>query len=61
VLNWQWFRCCAKAWAVPEVYGIAASVLGDDRLARALDAVADNVDVIVGAVGARLSTTSVSM
>src|SRR3954468_16674574 len=42
----------AKAWAVPEVYGIAASALGDDRLARALDAVADNVDAIVGSVGA---------
>jgi transposase len=42
----------AKAWAVPEVYGIAASSLGDDRLARALDAVAENVDAIVGSVGA---------
>ena len=42
----------AKAWAVPEVYGIAASTLGDDRLGRALDAVADNVDAIVGSVGA---------
>jgi len=42
----------AKAWAVPEVYGIAASSLGDDRLGRALDAVAGNVDVIVGSVGA---------
>jgi transposase len=42
----------AKAWAVPEVYGIAASSLGDDRLARALDAVADNADAIVGSVGA---------
>jgi hypothetical protein len=27
----------AKAWAVPEVYGIAASSLGDDCLGRALD------------------------
>jgi hypothetical protein len=42
----------AKTGAVPEVYGIAASSLGDDRLARALDAVADNVDRIVGSVGA---------
>lgn len=42
----------ARAWAVPEVYGIAASALGDDRLGRALDAVADNVDTIVGSVGA---------
>ena len=42
----------AKAWAVPEVYGVAASALGDDRLGRALDAIAGNVDAIVGAVGA---------
>jgi transposase len=42
----------AKAWAVPEVYGIAASALGDDRLGRALDAVADQTDTIVGTVGA---------
>jgi transposase len=42
----------ARAWAVPEVYGIAASSLGDDRLARALDAVAEHVDAIVGSVGA---------
>jgi len=42
----------ARAWAVPEVYGIAASALGDDRLARALDAVAEHVDEIVGSVGA---------
>src|SRR3954471_18250442 len=42
----------ARAWAVPEVYGIAASALGDDRLRRGLDAVADNVDAIVGSAGA---------
>jgi transposase len=42
----------ARAWAVPEVYGIAASALGDDRLARALDAVAEHTDTIVGTVGA---------
>jgi transposase len=42
----------ARAWAVPEVYGIAASALGDDRLGRALDAVAEHVDAIVGSVGA---------
>jgi len=42
----------ARAWAVAEVYGIAASSLGDDRLARALDAIAEHVDTIVGWVGA---------
>ena len=42
----------AAGWAVPEVYGIAAGVLGDDRLARALDAIAPQLDEIVGSVGA---------
>ena len=42
----------ARAWAVEEVYGIAASSLGDDRLGRALDAVAEHVDQIVGSAGA---------
>ncbi|WP_306827800.1 IS1634 family transposase [Catenuloplanes nepalensis] len=42
----------ARAWAVPEVYGIAASAFGDDRLGRALDAVAEHTDTIVGTVGA---------
>ncbi len=42
----------ARAWAVPEVYGIAASAVGDDRLGRALDAVAEHTDTIVGTVGA---------
>src|SRR3954471_13935800 len=42
----------ARAWAVPEVYGIAASPLGDDRLGRALDAVAEHTDTVVGTVGA---------
>jgi transposase len=42
----------ARAWAVPEVYGIAASALGDDRLGRALDAVAEHTDTVVGTVGA---------
>jgi transposase len=42
----------ARAWAVPEVYGIAASALGDDRLGRALDAIAEHTDTIVGTVGA---------
>ena len=42
----------ARAWAVPEVYGIAASSLGDDRLGRALDTVAKHTDTIVGTVGA---------
>ncbi|MFG2043902.1 IS1634 family transposase [Dactylosporangium sp. NPDC048998] len=42
----------AAAWAVEEVYGLPAAVLGDDRLARALDAIAPHLDGIVGSVGA---------
>ncbi len=42
----------ARAWAVPEVFGVAASTLGDDRIGRALDAIAPQLDHIVGSVGA---------
>lgn len=42
----------AAAWAVPEVYGVAAEALNDDRVGRALDAVAGHLDHIVGSVGA---------
>lgn len=42
----------ASAWAVEEVYGVPAAVFGDDRLARALDAIAPQLDQIVGSVGA---------
>src|SRR5665213_814496 len=43
----------AATWAVPEVFGIDAGVLNDDRIGRALDAVAYELDGIVGSVGAR--------
>src|SRR5215211_5390246 len=43
----------ARAWAVPEVFGIASQALNDDRIGRALDAIAPKLDAIVGAVGAR--------
>jgi transposase len=42
----------AQAWAVEEVYGLPAVILGDDRLSRALDAIAPHLDGIVGSVGA---------
>ena len=42
----------AQEWAVPEVYGIPAAVLGDDKLARALDAIAPHLDQIIGTIGA---------
>jgi hypothetical protein len=44
----QW----AQDWAVPEIWQIPAGALGDDRLARALDAIAPQLDHIAGSVGA---------
>jgi hypothetical protein len=41
----------AGAWAVPEVFGVPAEALNDDRVARALDAAAPRLDHIVGSVG----------
>jgi hypothetical protein len=43
----------ARDWAVEEVYGISADVLNDDRLGRALDAIAPQIEHIVGSIGAR--------
>ncbi len=43
----------ARAWAVPEVFSVAADALNDDRVGRALDAIAPQLDAIVGTVGAR--------
>ena len=43
----------ARDWAVEEVYGIRADLLNDDRLARALDAVAPQLDHLVGSIGAK--------
>jgi transposase len=42
----------ARTWAVPEVLGIEAETLNDDRVGRALDAIAPKLDAIVGSVGA---------
>lgn len=41
----------ARKWAVPEVFGIEPGVLNDDRIGRALDAVAPMLDRIVGSIG----------
>ncbi|MFG2848883.1 DUF4277 domain-containing protein [Kitasatospora sp. NPDC048296] len=46
----------ARDWAVDEVFGIAPDLLGDDRLARTLDAVAPHLDKLVGTVGAQAVT-----
>jgi hypothetical protein len=43
----------ARAWAVEEVLGIAPEALNDDRIGRALDAIAPELDQLVGSVGAR--------
>jgi Domain of unknown function (DUF4277) len=43
----------ARQWAVEEVLGIAPDALNDDRIGRALDAIASQLDQIVGSVGAR--------
>jgi len=43
----------AAAWAVTEVFGIAPEALNDDRVGRALDAIAPNLEQLVGSVGAR--------
>jgi transposase len=42
----------AGEWAVEEVFGIAPDALNDDRIARALDAIAPQLEGIVGSVGA---------
>jgi len=41
----------ARAFAVPEVFGLDADTLNDDRVGRALDAIAPHLDEIVGSVG----------
>ena len=43
----------ARDWAVPEVFSVAADALNDDRVGRALDAIAPQLDAIIGSVGAR--------
>jgi transposase len=43
----------ARAWAVEEIFSLPPEVLNDDRIGRALDAVAPELDGIVGSVGAR--------
>ncbi len=41
----------ARQWAVFEVFGIEPGVLNDDRIGRALDAIAPMLDRIVGSIG----------
>jgi transposase len=46
----------AAEWAVEEVFGVEPAALNDDRIGRALDAVAPALDGIVGSIGARAIT-----
>jgi len=43
----------ARAWAVEETFGIPPDALNDDRVGRALDAIAPKLDQLVGSVGAQ--------
>jgi hypothetical protein len=47
----------ARAWAVTEVFDIDPATLNDDRIGRALDAIAPELDRIIGSVGAQAITT----
>ena len=42
----------AREWAITEVFGIEADALNDDRIGRALDAIAPEQERIAGTVGA---------
>ncbi|MFG1620251.1 IS1634 family transposase [Nonomuraea wenchangensis] len=41
----------ARAWAVGEVFGVEPGLLNDDRIGRALDAIAPHLDQLAGSVG----------
>jgi transposase len=43
----------ARKWAVEEVFGVEPNLLNDDRIARALDAIAPRLEEITGSVGAQ--------
>ena len=47
----------ARHWAVEEIFGLCPEVLNDDRIGRALDAVAAHLNGIVGSIGARAIAT----
>jgi transposase len=49
----QW----AGRWAVEEVFGIASEWLNDDRIGRALDAIAPELEGIIGSVGIQAIST----
>ncbi|MHB8247036.1 MAG: IS1634 family transposase [Acidimicrobiales bacterium] len=47
----DWAR--ARAWAIEEVFDLTPEVLNDDRIGRALDAVAPELAGIIGSIGTR--------
>lgn len=47
----------AREWAVAEVFDINPDILNDDRIGRALDAIAPELDHIIGSVGAQAIST----
>jgi len=46
----------AREWAVEEVFGAVPETLNDDRVGRALDGIAPQLDAIVGSIGAAAIT-----
>ena len=50
----------AREWAVQEVFGIEPDLLNDDRLGRALDAIAPQIEQIIGTVGAQPESTGLT-
>jgi hypothetical protein len=49
----------ARTWAVPEILGIPAVALNDDKLGRTLDAIAPHLEQITSAVAVRAIAESV--
>jgi hypothetical protein len=49
----QW----ARTWAVAEAFGVDPALLNDDRIGRALDAIAPHLDHLVGSIGLRAIQT----
>jgi transposase len=47
----------AREWAVPEAFRIAPDALNDDRVGRALDALAPELEQVIGSVGAQAIAT----
>ncbi|WP_433351308.1 IS1634 family transposase [Microtetraspora malaysiensis] len=47
----------ARTWAVAEAFGIDPELLNDDRIGRALDAIAPHLDHLAGSIGLRAIDT----